>query len=236
MEKRTVVEDASSGPPLLPRSLSGRRTLTHKKERTAKSRKEDSDMKGYVVTGIVTLVMWLALFAGGLTIDSSPYRAVFTVPRSVAVEESTVPISAQPAAATISSAIPLTAFLAVVAFYTPLNVALLTLLAGLAGGCASRLTYAKSHPEGLPQTANAKNDPSTMFRTEHPVASMLRCFLVYLAFIAGVFITTNDPFADTTPSQYVRIAGLLSFVSFVVGYDPTRFQEILSLKPAGEGK
>jgi len=52
----------------------------------------------------------------------------------------------------------------------------------------------------------------------------------------GWIITTNDPFANPTPDQYVRIAGLLSFVSFVVGYDPTRFQYILSLKPGGRGK
>ena len=193
-------------------------------------------MKGHVATGIIALLMWFALFAGGLTIDSSPFREVFIIPKSVSVEETIVPVSARPAAATISSATPLVAFLAVIAFYTPLNVALLTLLAGLAGGCASRLTYARAHPEGLPKTVDAEKDSSTIFRTEHPVASMLRCFLVYLAFIAGVFITTNDPFADTTPSQYVRIAGLLSFVSFAVGYDPTKFQEILSLKPAAKSK
>jgi hypothetical protein len=61
-------------------------------------------------------------------------------------------------------------------------------------------------------------------------------FLVYLAFIAGILITANDPFGNPTRDQYVRIAGLLSFVSFVVGYDPTRFQDILSLKPGGRSK
>jgi hypothetical protein len=74
-------------------------------------------------------------------------------------------------------------------------------------------------------------DASTRFRTENPMASMMRSFLVYLAFIAGVFITTNEPFANPTPDQYVRLAGLLSFVGFLVGYDPTKFQDILSLKP-----
>ncbi len=195
-------------------------------------------MNSHVATGIIAILIWFALFAAGVTIDSSPYReALAAAGTPPAGTEGALAQGGDPGGTperTIKLS-KLRAFLGVIAFYTPLNVALLTILAGLVGGCASRLTYARAHGE-IPQAGDAQQDLRTMFRIENPVASMLRSFLVYLAFLSGIFITTNDPFGSPTADQYVRLAGLLSFVSFVVGYDPTRFQEILSLRPAGKGK
>jgi hypothetical protein len=60
---------------------------------------------------------------------------------------------------------------------------------------------------------------------------MLRGFLVYLATIAGIYITTEDPFAAPTPAQYVRVVGLLSFLGFALGYDPTLVTNLLARLP-----
>ena len=188
--------------------------------------------------GILAILIWLILFAAGVTIDSSPYRAVLAPEETSQGESeeggaSNPGLEGSPPVPFLAKAI---AFLGVMTFYTPMNVALLTILSGLVGGCASRLTYEKAHREGIPEAVDPKQDLGTLYRIEHPVASLLRSFLVYLAFIAGIFITTNDPFGSPTPDQYVRLAGLLSFVSFVVGYDPTRFQELLSLRAGSGGK
>jgi len=196
-------------------------------------------MRANIATGISALLLWFFLFAAGMTVDSTPFREVFLASDTPTVvsEGATMPTGLSISTfRPVSRSETLTAFLGVMAFYTPLNVALLTILSGLVGGCASRLTYAKAHPEGQPQTVVPGAEASVMFRIEPPVASMLRSFLVYLAFIAGIFITTNDPFANPTPDQYVRIAGLLSFVSFAIGYDPTKFQELLRLKQIGKTK
>ena len=69
------------------------------------------------------------------------------------------------------------------------------------------------------------------FRSENPAASMIRGFLVYLGFVAGIYMATNAPFADVTGDQYARLAGTISFLAFVVGYDPTKFQDFITKTP-----
>jgi len=194
-----------------------------------------------MAAGIVSLLVWFGLFAAGMTIDSAPYRAVLA---PSAVTEGGAPQHGAVAASAAGGSPEVTtrmsawrAFVGTMAFYTPLNVALLTILAGLIGGCASSVTYMRTRGAAATLPSEIRiTDARAIFLSENPVGSMLRSLLVYLAFIAGVFITTNDPFGDPTPDQYVRLAGTLSFFSFVVGYDPTRFQDILSLKPRGGGK
>jgi len=100
--------------------------------------------------------------------------------------------------------------------YLPANAALLTCLAGFVGGISSYLTASKS------------SIPSSVFRSEHPFASMLRSFVVYLVFVAGITVSApENPFIDIKPGQYLRLAGLLSVLGFVVGYDPGAFKKIL---------
>jgi hypothetical protein len=190
-------------------------------------------MGKHVVGGVLALLTWVGLFAAGVSIDSRPYRQVLgpadAGPAVAAAGVAPLADGAGGGSRPVRDIGRLEAFLGVIAFYTPLNAALLTLLSGLIGGCASRLTFA-----GLPKEQDAVMGLSEVFRTENPVASMLRSFLVYVAFMAGIFITTNAPFANTDPEQYARLAGVLSFVAFVNGYDPTRFQDLLSLKPGGK--
>jgi hypothetical protein len=66
---------------------------------------------------------------------------------------------------------------------------------------------------------------------ENPFGSMLRGLVVYFAFIAGVFVATPTAFADNSvsPQQYALSAGVVSLISFIVGYDPTVFRSFLSI-------
>jgi hypothetical protein len=169
------------------------------------------------LSGTVAVLTWFLLFGAGLLIDSAPYRA--KISKGV--------FSAADVAATIC-------------FYTPLNVALLTLLAGFAGGCLSKVSYchwsthaAKTTPD---EVSEAGIRTRRLFMTESPFASTMRSFLVYLGVIAGLYITTNGPFERPTSDQYVRFAGTISLLSFLVGYDPTRLQDLINLVPrAGSG-
>jgi hypothetical protein len=156
--------------------------------------------------GILALLLWLATFAVGMTVDSAPYRKA------------------------LSESFSITALFQTTLVYTPLNAALLTVLAALVGGCSSYLTTAARKPG---PTANASEDDAKRlyFLAEWPVASMIRGFLVYVASIAGIYITTDDPFSAPTPAQYVRVVGLLSFLGFALGYDPTLVDNLLSKVP-----
>jgi hypothetical protein len=65
---------------------------------------------------------------------------------------------------------------------------------------------------------------------------MMRSFIVYLVFVSGIYIATSDPFNPSSQAQgftqYIRLAGLVSLLGFMVGYDPTRFEQWLDIIPS----
>jgi hypothetical protein len=53
------------------------------------------------------------------------------------------------------------------------------------------------------------------------VSAILRGFLLYLLVTSGALIVSNDAAVNSTSAvQYVRLAGLVSSLGFVVGFDP----------------
>jgi hypothetical protein len=116
---------------------------------------------------------------------------------------------------------------------TPTNAALLTCLAGLAGGISSRLTYGRFVEDPLGIEATEKlTVADVLVRTENPVASMLRSFIVYFIFVAGLALASpQNPFSEPTQDQYFRFAAMVSVLGFVVGYDPSVFNSLLRKLP-----
>ena len=115
----------------------------------------------YKISGILGAVLYIALFAAGIVIDSSPYRAQFA-----------------------GGSFNVWAFIAAMLTYTPTNIAFLTLLAGYVAGCASRISTARVDPPPAPSTEPTAKmvSLSTMYRSESPVASMFRSLIVYFGF------------------------------------------------------
>lgn len=193
------------------------------------------------LTGCAALAAYLALFSAGMFIDSKPYRDRLSggaSPLNTALSGEALILPAVSAAPPARIGV-VEAFVASVFLYTPTNVAVLTLLAGFLGGCASNMTFGRG---GWGKAQDAAADPDDravgieLIHTESPFASMFRSFLVYLAFITGIFITTSEPFQNPTAEQYVRFAGTISLFAFVVGYDPTKFQDFLDFLPRRGGK
>jgi hypothetical protein len=194
--------------------------------------------------GCLALAAYFLLFSAGLLLSSRPYRDQLQAlnasgtPAPAAGSAAEVQLAALPHVAAGSERRSLLlAFAGSVLLYSPLNVALLTLLAGFLGGCASGLTFPApggappAAKDGAPGASEAKAEARRTFLGESPFASMFRSFLVYLTFMAGIFITTEKPFDAPTADQYARLAGMLSLFAFVVGYDPTKFQDFLDMVP-----
>lgn len=82
----------------------------------------------------------------------------------------------------------------------------------------------------------AKIKTRLQYMEENPFLSMLRGFVVYLTFLAGILIAVDDPFGTGSEAKYLRYAGILSLVAFGMGYDPSRFEQLLESIPQMGGK
>lgn len=98
--------------------------------------------------------------------------------------------------------------------YTYTNTGILCLLAGFLGTIGRR---SRLGPE-LPQSDRDPVNPRT--------SAVLRGFLVYLAFLAGVLVFGDNP-VEPTQTQYIRLAGLISLLSFIVNARPSIFGQLL---------
>lgn len=160
--------------------------------------------------GVVSLAMWLALFGTGITLSSEASREA------------------------LNANFSFTRFINVCIQFTYTNVAMLVCVSGFLGGICSRLSL---EHDDYTRNAGQLLPANLQYRIESPFTSMFRGFLVFLVYLAGVTIgiSIGAPGAQggafmgtTTPDQYMRLAGLLSVVAFVVGFDPSVFRDVLN--------
>jgi hypothetical protein len=189
-------------------------TMTTSAETRKHEREADSPhvRNWYAFIGLLALVGWVALFAVGMLVDSKPYRD--------AIAAGSVTLS------NVANALFI---------YTPTNVAMLSVLAALIGGCSSRVQTLEGLKRRIDQ-ARATGDTDRVERLElrrdylheQPMHSMLRGFVVYIASVSGMMLITSEPFATPSAEQFTRLAGLLSTLSFAIGYDPTRLEDLVN--------
>jgi hypothetical protein len=164
---------------------------------------------------VLLFVLWVALFAIGATVPAKD-------------------LIKQLRASNFLFYLP-----AITIAYAYSNIAFLALLSGALGGFLSRLSlnsYADAigtTVQGLLKDADIANSRSISYQVEPPIASAIRSFAVYLLYIAGIAIVVPGASGPTEAlavdgAQYIRIAGLISAVSFAVGYDPTIFSGLLA--------
>jgi len=185
--------------------------------------KKGSSLPRVLISG-AALLGWLLCFSSGLLIDSEKYRR-FLAPELYAAQQKPVETVKIPTAVFDGSSA--TAFFKAMFCFTPTNLLFLTLFAGLLGGCSSNVVA-----EGLGDMPSKEVDARRlMYLEENPWSAMMRSFIVYLCVIAGLYFIIDDPFKSPTPAQYMRLAGTLSILAFVVGYDPSRIEQWIGLIP-----
>ena len=123
------------------------------------------------------------------------------------------------------------AFVTCLACYSPINIALLSVMAGLIGGCASNLYYdgARSlKTQGAAETVVSPQDAARdASLSENPAISAVRGLVGYILILAGVYAVFDDPFKNPTTSQYAKLAGFSSALAFTLGYDGTSLTRLL---------
>ena len=180
-----------------------------------------------VAMGAAALFLWVFLFSAGVLVDSRPFRRRLAQADSTSVLASGV--SGSPRLGERSGW-----FVMASVSYTPTNVAMLSILAGFLGGCASLLLYGYRKgplgPIAAAETASIEEE-RLEFLTEHPVSSALRGFGAFLVFLAGTLVGSSQAFEATSLDQYCRMAGAVAVLAFAVGYDPTFFRQLITAIP-----
>jgi small-conductance mechanosensitive channel len=150
---------------------------------------------------VATIILWIVIFLAGIVINSAPFRDRMT--------------SKAP-----NIFVWFTNWIVVLFVYTPTNVAILSIFAGLLGAlgrCATLHVITKREDEEFPE------DPINPY-----LSGVVRGFIVYLLIISGmIIILESPPISPTGPDQYVRLASVISVASFIVSYNPRYFGKLL---------
>ncbi len=145
------------------------------------------------------LIGWGIVFTAGFVINSGPLR------------------DALGSGTTLSVLQKLKYWFVVLTTFTLTNVAILCCLASLLGAVGRRLRLGFSRQE-----SDARDDAANPY-----TAAVVAGFFVYLVAISGILVLVEQPFSALSPERYVRLAGLISLLSFLVGYSPRMLSQFL---------
>jgi hypothetical protein len=167
-----------------------------------------------VLTFTIVLV-WICTLAAGILINSSPYRDV-VANYSYGIAQTSEPTQTDTDSGQTHIIV---AWLVVILCYTPTNVVFLCMSAGLLGALAriARLHVHSDDEEDIPSD-----------RVNPLISGILRGIFVYILVIAGILVINEDPITAPSQVQYVRLAGVLSLLSFLLSYHPHRFRAFLA--------
>jgi hypothetical protein len=180
----------------------------------------------------LVFVLWLALFAGGILVDTEPYRVAISPGgvtaltagrspnRNTSGENQTVIAAAvSTGEQTSGKHVPpsqIASWLIVLVCFLPLNLAWTCAAASTLGSFGNRANLSDDDPAKRTQQ---DSNPYT--------AAILRGFFVYLFMTSGLLLLDDAPFSNPAPGQYIRLAGFLSLFSFVVSYQPKLFSTLV---------
>ncbi len=147
-----------------------------------------------VIGGFIFVLAWTVLFAAGLIIDSGGYRAELTSGIGLTLRHKIYD------------------WFVAISCYTLTNVLLLCAISSVIGEFGRRVRL------GLTEEAEEIRPSGNPFS-----AALARGFFIYLVAISGIMMLVENPFTATSPQQYVRLAGFISLLSFMMGYNPHMF-------------
>jgi hypothetical protein len=161
-----------------------------------------------LVLGATSLAAWFMLFTGGTLIATGPYIAEFSAPLR--------PLRA------------IQASLVIAGFWTISNVGLLSILAAVLGAFGQRTRFTAKITAWHAIGAEAEL-PRPGFREvlTHYASAIMRGFGVYTLVLSGLLVLATEAIVSPTQGQYVRLAGLVSVISFYAGYEPAMLADLL---------
>jgi hypothetical protein len=170
-----------------------------------------------VVFGVTTIFLWLCFFLVGIVVETESLRT--------AVAENAI--------ATTGEWVGV--WIILLTCYTVTNIAILSCCAGVIGKFSRRsLSYETASLHGL------KPAPIAAFREVLVLyaVAIARGFVIYLLLTGGLILLTTPVVTNSSPEEYIKIAGTVSILAFLAGYDAEIFKRALDRVSAfsSEGK
>ena len=147
------------------------------------------------VVGVTAILAWSVLVAVGVAIPTKPYIDLLSSP------------DRNPSLFAMAKAMFM-----ILTCYTFTNVAALC--------CLSAVVGAIGRSAGIDDVE--RNDPATDLRTLC-LSAVIRGFFLFLVVLSGTLFVSEQKFDDISIEQYLKLAGLVSLLSFAIGYDPHLF-------------
>lgn len=192
------------------------------------------------------LLSWLSLFGGGITMDTTQYRCSLSRGGALALATEARPgdDEAKNVCKQYDAWVPLwssslspetakaykfvVAWFGLLLFFLPLNLAMVSSAAGALGAIGNKANLDQDTTESSLRSAqtnlNGDQAPTNSRDDSSPIMSgLLRGLFVYLFFISGLLLFDDKPFSSPGPGQYIRLAGFISLISFLVNYRPHLF-------------
>jgi uncharacterized membrane protein YphA (DoxX/SURF4 family) len=108
------------------------------------------------------------------------------------------------------------AWLVVLVAYLPLNLVWLCAISSTLGAFGNRSNLTND------RAGRRLRDDNNPY-----VAAIIRGLFAYLFLISGLLLLDDQPFTNPTAAEYVRLAGFLSLLSFVISYQPRFFNTLI---------
>ncbi|MCA9007179.1 MAG: hypothetical protein KDA70_18035 [Planctomycetaceae bacterium] len=170
------------------------------------------------------ICVWFILFTGGTLIGTAKYiSALIGESSNIGLFESS---------------------LYVLFFWTITNIGLISLVSSILGAFSQRVRFVNklyenasvTVPQHLPTIEINNGERKEAFSVHYSSAAM-RGFGVYVLVLSGLLVLATDVLINPSQSQYVRLAGMVSVISFYAGYEPEmlggllmRVKGLLSIK------
>jgi hypothetical protein len=147
---------------------------------------------------IGSIVAWVVLTAAGVAVPTKQYLD------QIGATDGTV-----------AGLALLKAWILVITCYTFTNIAMLCCLSAVVGaiGRSAQIDDVQ------------RQDPATDLRTLC-ISGVIRGFFMFIVILSGTLILSDQKFDEISISQYLKLAGLVSLVSFAIGYDPHLFVSV----------
>ncbi|MDX1970382.1 MAG: hypothetical protein SFV23_24645 [Planctomycetaceae bacterium] len=159
-----------------------------------------------LVMATLALGTWFGLFAGGLLVGTETYRSRIMSPEGVASA--------------------FTSWLIVLSFWTITNIGLLACVSSYLGAFGRRARFIAAAVDGAISQDLAMKASITALWTYY-ASAVMRGFGVYTLSLAGLLVLATQSLLQPSQEDYLRLAPLLSIISFYGGYDSTVFAGML---------